>query len=277
MSTNRRNILLALLGIAMAFCVGIISLVHPQSVDVPPTPSIAGIPSQPLFPLTPQSEYIEVIESCGPRFLGDCVAVRSGPGTQYRAVAALRRGVVLKTSAKILADGHLWYRISFDEGLLYPQRVQSAWYVAADYVRPFFSDGVHVLQPGTTASTSKHILVDRSTQMLYAYDGDTLFMQQAVSTGLDGTPTPRGTFVVYKKTPTRYMQGPLPGVSSQYYDLPGVPWDLYFTRQGGAIHGAYWHNAFGREYSHGCVNLPLDKARELYDWAEVGTRVVVRD
>ena len=73
------------------------------------------------------------------------------------------------------------------------------------------------------------------------------------------------------------MQGPLPGISDQYYDLPGVPWDLYFTHEGGAIHGAYWHDKFGERWSHGCVNLPIEKAKELYEWTDLGTTVVVRD
>ena len=102
-------------------------------------------------------------------------------------------------------------------------------------------------------------------------------MEEPVSTGLELTPTPRGVFSVYKKTPTRYMQGPLPDISDQYYDLPGVPWNLYFTKQGAVIHGAYWHNSFGTPWSHGCVNLPPEKARELYLWAELGTQVLVRD
>ena len=73
------------------------------------------------------------------------------------------------------------------------------------------------------------------------------------------------------------MQGPLPGISDQVYDLPGVPWNLYFTEDGGAIHGAYWHNNFGQPWSHGCVNVPLKEAEELYNWAEPGTVVTVTD
>ena len=66
------------------------------------------------------------------------------------------------------------------------------------------------------------------------------------------------------------MQGPIPGLSDQYYDLPGVPWNLYFTEYGAVIHGAYWHDNFGQPSSHGCVNLPIDEARKLYLWADVG-------
>ena len=73
------------------------------------------------------------------------------------------------------------------------------------------------------------------------------------------------------------MQGPIPGVSDDVYDLPGVPWTMYFTYDGAAIHGAYWHNDFGAQHSHGCVNLPPDKAEQLYDWTPLGTPVLVRD
>ena len=84
--------------------------------------------------------------------------------------------------------------------------------------------------------------------------GEELAMEIDISTGLELTPTPRGTFTVFRKTPSRYMQGPLPGIANDYYDLPGVPWNLYFTEQGAVIHGAYWHDSFGSPYSHGCVN-----------------------
>ena len=74
------------------------------------------------------------------------------------------------------------------------------------------------------------------------------------------------------------MQGPLPNlIDQQYYDLPGVPWNLYFTDGGAVIHGAYWHNSFGMRYSHGCVNVPPSQARELYNWAPLGTKVIVKD
>jgi lipoprotein-anchoring transpeptidase ErfK/SrfK len=74
------------------------------------------------------------------------------------------------------------------------------------------------------------------------------------------------------------MQGPLPNLSDrQIYDLPGVPWNLYFTQGGAVIHGAYWHDSFGSVYSHGCVNLPVSVAQVLYIWADLGTKVIVED
>ena len=102
-------------------------------------------------------------------------------------------------------------------------------------------------------------------------------MKAKVSTGIKGTPTPRGTFTIFKKQPSRYMQGPLPYISKHYFDLPGVPWDMYFTEEGAAIHGAYWHTDFGKKHSNGCVNLPVALSKKLYFWADVGTEVTVRD
>jgi len=223
-------------------------------------------------------QYIEVVDSCGPNFEGEegCVRTRAGPGVEYPVVARLRTGVVLKVDRAVVRDMRIWYRVIFDEPIRYPERLPRTQYVAGDFVRHFYGDGVQILR-GERGPMSKHILIDRSEQTLYAYEGENMFMQTSISTGHDLTPTPRGTFTIYKKTPSRYMQGPLPGISDDEYDLPGVPWDLYFTEHGGAIHGAYWHNNFGKPWSHGCVNLPLQEARKLYDWADVGTRVLVRN
>jgi hypothetical protein len=188
----------------------------------------------------------------------------------------LRTGVVLKVGETVMIDGERWYKILFSHELRYPERVQGGWYVSAEFVQLFSNDGDKEYKKGM-ATSSKRIIVDLSEEMLYAYDGDTLFMQEPISTGLDQTPTPRGTFTIYEKTPSRYMQGPILGVSDQVYDLPGVPWNLYFTVDGAVIHGAYWHNSFGHPWSHGCVNLPPQKAKELYLWADVGMTVTVRD
>lgn len=229
-----------------------------------------------LLPEKNTFQYIEITEGCGIAYDGPCVNLRSGPGAEYPVVAKLRIGMVLKVGDTVKRDGRDWYKIAFDNGIRYPERVSSEWFVAADVVHEFDDVGDQEISENT-ATSSKRIIVDRSDQMLTAYDGDTLFMREKISTGLELTPTPRGLFTVYRKTPSRYMQGPLPGISDQFYDLPGVPWNLYFTYQGAVIHGAYWHDHFGEPWSHGCVNLPPQKAKELYQWADVGTKVLVRD
>jgi len=254
------------------------------SFDYVRLPSMSSAPIMTTAPATsteervvPQLLYFEVLDGCGPRYEGACVNVRSGPGVTYPSVSRLRTGVVLRVAETVTVEGHDWYKILFAHGLLYPERVTGEWYVSADVVHPFFNDGDHELEKGEVVSTTKNILVDRSEQMLYAYDGDILYMETPISTGLELTPTPRGKFEVFKMTPSRFMQGPIPGVSDQVYDLPGVPWNLYFTNGGAVVHGAYWHDKFGEPWSHGCVNLPLQEAKKLYLWAEIGTVVTIRE
>jgi hypothetical protein len=222
-------------------------------------------------------KYVEIKGSCGPHYEGICINVRTGPGTQYPSKLKLRNGIVLQVEENsVTADGREWYKIKFDEFLFFPERVDSDLYVAADFVNVIYNEGNKTLKDEVFPNI-KTIIVDLSEQTLYAYEGEELFIKQSVSTGLDKTPTRVGEFKIFKKTPSRYMQGSSDGPEDQFYDLPGVPWDLYFTHDGNVIHGAYWHNSFGRKWSHGCVNLPVDKSKELYEWAPVGTTVIVQD
>jgi lipoprotein-anchoring transpeptidase ErfK/SrfK len=265
----------------MASIIFVVAALTFREYTNPPIAAVVGSQNVPVEATSTPPQlypYLEVIDGCGPYYAGGvCVNMRSGPGTEYPVVAKLRTGMVLKIAETVARDGREWYKIEQDNEVRYPERITSDWYVAAEVVRLLQDDGDHRLARAVRETTVKNIIVDVSEEMLYAYNGNILFMQQPISTGLEFTPTPRGTFTVYKMTPSRFMQGPLPGVSDQEYDLPGVPWNLYFTKDGAVIHGAYWHDHFGEPWSHGCVNLPPDKAEELYVWAEVGMTVTVQD
>lgn len=226
----------------------------------------------------PKFTYIEIVDSCDTEFGGEpCVNLREGPGTNYPVAFRLRNGVVLRVGEKVAKDGEDWYKIIFSSELAYPERIKGDLYVSADLVNVFSNAGDILTEETGDATTTKRIIVDVSEQKLYAYDKDKLFMEEPISTGLEFTPTPRGKFSVFKMTPSRFMQGPIKGVSDQVYDLPGVPWNLYFTAEGAVIHGAYWHDNFGEKWSHGCVNLSPENAKKLYDWAEIGMKVIVQN
>ncbi|AFY46149.1 hypothetical protein Nos7524_0227 [Nostoc sp. PCC 7524] len=117
-------------------------------------------------------------------------------------------------------------------------------------------------------SQSRRIEIDLSQQRLFAWEGNRLVYSFRVSTGKRSTPTPTGKFTINSKYRINRMRGP-------GYDIPDVPYAMYFHK-GYAIHGAYWHNRFGTPVSHGCVNLTVNQARKLYNWASTGTVVVVR-
>ncbi len=109
------------------------------------------------------------------------------------------------------------------------------------------------------APGERWIEVILSEQALIAWEGETEVRRMVVSTGLPGTPTVSGRYHIYLKALSRRMTGP-------GYDLPNVPHVLFFYL-GYAIHGAYWHDNFGTPMSHGCVNLKLDDAAWIFDWA----------
>lgn len=124
---------------------------------------------------------------------------------------------------------------------------------------------------GTETSVGeKHIYVNLSTQTLFAYEGDVLFMQTPVSTGLWGK-TPKGDFTIWTKIRSTRMSG---GSGADYYDLPNVPYVMFFSNsevaasRGFGIHGTYWHNNFGHAMSHGCVNMKTTDVAKLFAWAD---------
>lgn len=118
----------------------------------------------------------------------------------------------------------------------------------------------------------KLITVDLGKQMLYAWEGGKIVHQTKVSSGLPKTPTVKGSFKVKWKVSKQTMKGGSKAYGK--YEYKNVPNVMYFF-QDYAIHGAYWHNRFGRPNSHGCVNVPVLSSEWLYTWAPKGTRVEV--
>jgi hypothetical protein len=114
-----------------------------------------------------------------------------------------------------------------------------------------------------SSNEEKWVDVDLSDQKLIAYEGDKVFMETLVSTGLFGKTAPGEYHVWYKIRATK-MEGGVPGTGSYYY-LPNVPYVMFFNGDVG-IHGTYWHQNFGTPMSHGCVNTPTPSAEKLFYW-----------
>ncbi len=110
------------------------------------------------------------------------------------------------------------------------------------------------------AGDEKWIDIDLSEQILVAYEGQKEILRTAISSGAAETPTVTGRYRIYHKLLSQTMRG-------LDYVQPDVPYVMYFY---GAysIHGAYWHNDFGRARSHGCVNLRVPDAKWLFEWAD---------
>ncbi len=145
--------------------------------------------------------------------------------------------------------------------------------------------------PEGLGASERWILVDRSRQTLTAFEGRRPVYATLVSTGRGGTPTPAGEFRIWVKLAFDDMDDLEREDVPHNYSVERVPWVQYFEG-GNGFHAAFWHDAFGRPRSHGCVNLAPRDARWLFGftrpvlppgWSAVlpfrpqdGTRVVVR-
>ncbi|MBW2462972.1 MAG: L,D-transpeptidase [Deltaproteobacteria bacterium] len=118
-------------------------------------------------------------------------------------------------------------------------------------------------RPSGVPAGERWVHVNLSEQTLVAYEGDRALFATVITSGKAGYDTPEGTYRIQHKYLSIRMSGddPVEGV----YDVDEVPWTMYYHR-GYALHGAYWHDGFGRVRSHGCTNIAPADARWLYRW-----------
>lgn len=102
------------------------------------------------------------------------------------------------------------------------------------------------------------------------HDGVDVYTSVA-NTGIAQTPTPVGTFFVYRRFASTTMEGTNPDGS--YYVDHGVRWVNYFDG-GVAIHG-FVRASYGFPQSLGCVELPVAHAAVAWKWIHYGTVVTV--
>jgi hypothetical protein len=118
-------------------------------------------------------------------------------------------------------------------------------------------------RPAQVRAHERWIRVDLDRQTLTAYEGDEPVFATLVSSGLPDHATPTGLFRLHAKHVTATMADDR--ASDGPYRIEDVPWTMYF--QGSyALHAAFWHDRFGHQRSHGCVNLAPRDARWLFFW-----------
>ena len=122
-----------------------------------------------------------------------------------------------------------------------------------------------VERPESTLQARQWIDVDLGEQVAVAYVDDKPVFATVTASGRAPNHTPRGDYPIWGKVSTITMKSQ--GYDDKPYYVDKVPWVLFFQAHN-ALHGAYWHDGFGAQRSHGCVNLsPLD-SRYLFDWLE---------
>jgi hypothetical protein len=107
------------------------------------------------------------------------------------------------------------------------------------------------------------VVVSLTEQRAYAYRNGVLIAVSTVSTGKPGHETPTGVFTILQKDKDHH--------SSKYNNAP-MPYQERLTWDGVALHAG---GLPGYPESHGCVHLPTEFARLLFDATTMGMVVVI--
>jgi hypothetical protein len=157
------------------------------------------------------------------------------------------------------ADGSTWYRV--DGG-----------YLAAKSVR--------LPRPPTSTHAGRWIDADlQEPAMLTAYEGSKIVLDTLAIKGTVANQTPTGTFTIQRRVQDETMDSGTLGIDPHGpggYHLEHVLNTQYFTNDGASIHYNYWSSNFGYSGSHGCLGLNLQDSQFMWNWASVGTVVVIR-
>ena len=122
-------------------------------------------------------------------------------------------------------------------------------------IAPLTAATVAVLMFGQAAYADLLIEIDKSTQrMIVTVNGEQLY-DWPVTTGGRGYDTPSGTFKPFRMEIDHY---------SEEWDNAPMPYSIFFTQTGNAIHGTYEQRNLGRAVSHGCVRLSVKNAATLW-------------
>jgi tetratricopeptide (TPR) repeat protein len=176
--------------------------------------------------------------------------------------------------------GSLLYEAHWRQGAILQESGQLtealAEYRRALDIRPYGTEAT--TRRAQVVALLKRIEIDVSEQRLTAWNGDKLIYDFICSTGKSGTPTKFGRFSVISKLPEAY--GSAWNLRMPYW--MGIYW------AGGSengIHGlpilssgqTLWAGYLGQPVSYGCIVLDTWAAKQLYEWAEIGTEVIVRE
>ena len=128
---------------------------------------------------------------------------------------------------------------------------------------------------------STFIQVDLSYQYMWFFQDGILVLESPVVTGLPGSmATPPGVFFIVEMLQDTILEGAVnPDTGVEANPTPVSYW-MRVTWAGIGLHDAIWQENFGGDWfqtngSHGCINMPLEQARELYSRIDLFVPVII--
>ena len=124
----------------------------------------------------------------------------------------------------------------------------------------------------------KTIDVNISTQKMQLKLGDQVIKTFRVSTGKPSTPTPTGITKITHKQEVRVAGGYPHYIMPKWMTYRGGGYGIHALPSLANDHGVFWREALnhiGQRRSHGCIRLLPKDAEYAYNFADIGTKVVV--
>jgi lipoprotein-anchoring transpeptidase ErfK/SrfK len=120
----------------------------------------------------------------------------------------------------------------------------------------------------------RYIDINLSAQVMSIFEGGKLLDSFMVSSGKRGMDTPKGTTQIYNKFPRAYSREY--GLFMPYW-MAIAPSGKYGLHELPEWPGGYKEGAahLGIPVSHGCVRMGVGTAERVYNFAEVGTPVII--
>ncbi len=181
-----------------------------------------------------------------------------------------------KSESGFVETGDVWPRQSFIqiEGPLVMGKGGPYWKTSdGSYIR---NDQITLFKqrtdrPQGVGPKDKWIDVRITWGTLVAYEGATPVYATAISPGQDGITarshghhTARGLHSVGWKLISADMSGV---EKNKEWAVDEVPFVAYY-KDSFALHGAWWHDDFGRPKSHGCINMAPNDAIQMWGWMD---------
>lgn len=128
-------------------------------------------------------------------------------------------------------------------------------------------------------NAEKLITIDLSEQNMYVTLGDYLVRKFRVSSGLPSKPTPVGNFSILLKQEVRIGSKPPHFIMPKFQMFKAGGFGLHALPSLANDRGIFWTEAkrdIGRPVSHGCVRVLSDEAAWLFEFTDIGTKVIIK-
>jgi L,D-transpeptidase catalytic domain len=298
---------------ALAFSLLCIALCAPVARADTPTWVVTQVPSTPYasmaddaeaLPTLPANTTLQLVRSVGdwslvhnPRtnadvYVDSSVLAPGGPPSRYVTMPPpplidefAARGVVTDQTSEALyptpneeavdqpVAANTWLNLT---GVVMGEDGER-WYRTDD--GDYLNDGAVFVPERSDEYTGGWLDVNLSVpSRVTVYEGSEPVNSFLTIKGAGPRPTPTGVFTILRRVADETMNSDTIGIPRNgpggYY-LTGVLFTQYFTADGASLHYNYWLSNWGYPGSHGCLGLTYASSSYLWNWAHLGTPVVI--